>query len=156
MATEIQEQAVKVSLNTLEVSAKTLKELIITLVRNQYRIQHGEQRIAKLNLQNRQLDSVELAGEDIKAFRRELNKYAVDFSVVQDRKKGTYSVYFKGQDVERVYQGLRKCVEDFDKVADKKPMQETMQTANIRAQNKEAQRAAPTEKITADRGHDAR
>lgn len=57
----------------------------------------------------------------MQAFKRELNKYAVDFSIKKDTETQNYTVFFKGQDVDRVYKGLQKCVENFQK-GSKKPI----------------------------------
>lgn len=155
MAGELGEQAVKVEWKTVEITAKALKALIQQLIENKEKIQHGQQSLSKLNLQGKKLEQVELTGEDMKNFRREMNRYSVDFSIMKDRTSGNYTVFFKGQDVERVYAGLQKCVQNFDK--GKKPIKEVMRDAEERATQRAAERQkAPDKEKSADRGHDER
>lgn len=122
MAADLQEQAVQVEWKAAKITAAALKGLIEQILANREKITHGEQSLKKLNLQGKKLESIELTGEDMQAFKRELNKYAVDFSIKKDTETQNYTVFFKGQDVDRVYKGLQKCVENFQK-GSKKPMQ---------------------------------
>ena len=148
MAADLQEQAVQVEWKAAKITAAALKGLIEQLLANRKKITHGEQSLKKLNLQGKKLESVELSGEDMQAFKRELNKYAVDFSI-------NYTVFFKGQDVDRVYKGLQKCVENFQK-GSKKPIKEVMQAAEEKAAQRNAERTPPEHEHSADRGKEAR
>lgn len=156
MAAELSEQAIRVEWRATEITARTLKELIQQLVDGRNRIQFGEQKLAMLNKQGRQLESVDLHSQDIKAFRQQLRKYSVDFSVMKDRASGNYSVFFKSQDVDRVYAGLAKCVEQMDGKS-RRPMKEVMQEAEQRAAARQAERSATVERErSAERGRDSR
>lgn len=155
MGISLDEQAVQVEWKAAQISAKALKELIQQLLENRNKITHGEQKLTKLNLQGKKLESVELTGEDMKSFRRELHKYSVDFSVMKDRETANYTVFFKGQDVDRVYSGLQKCVQNFDR-AQKKPIREVMQEAEQRANKRNAERSSPEHEHKAERGKEAR
>jgi hypothetical protein len=106
MAADLQEQAVQVEWKAAKITAAALKGLIEQILANREKITHGEQSLKKLNLQGKKLESIELTGEDMQAFKRELNKYAVDFSIKKDTETQNYTVFFKGQDVDRVYKGL--------------------------------------------------
>ncbi len=155
MAGELGEQAIKVEWKAVEITAEALKALIRQLIENKDKIQHGQQSLSKLNLQGKKLEQIELTGEDMKNFRRELNRYSVDFSVMQDRTSGKHTVFFKGQDIDRVYAGLQKCVQDFNK--GKRPIKEVMRDAEEKAAQREASRQkAPEKEKSADRGHDER
>lgn len=103
MAADLQEQAVQVEWKAAKITAAALKGLIEQIIANREKITHGEQSLKKLNLQGKKLESIELTGEDMQAFKRELNKYAVDFSIKKDTETQNYTVFFKGQDVDRVY-----------------------------------------------------
>lgn len=103
MAADLQEQAVQVEWKAAKITAAALKGLIEQILANREKITHGEQSLKKLNLQGKKLESIELTGEDMQAFKRELNKYAVDFSIKKDTETQNYTVFFKGQDVDRVY-----------------------------------------------------
>ncbi len=155
MAGELGEQAIKVEWKAVEITAEALKALIRQLIENKDKIQHGQQSLSKLNLQGKKLEQIELTGEDMKNFRRELNRYSVDFSVMQDRTSGKHTVFFKGQDIDRVYAGLQKCVQDFNK--GKRPIKEVMRDAEEKAAQRVSERQkAPDKEKSADRGHDER
>ncbi len=138
MGANLDEQAVQVQWKTTEITAKALKELIKKVINNRGKIQHGEQKLKKLNLQGKKLENVELSGKDIKIFRRELKKYSVDFSVMKNRDNGNYLVFFKAQDVDRVYNGLHKCVQNFNKTQ-KKQIKEVMKEAKQKSEEKNKQ-----------------
>jgi len=155
MAGELGEQAIKVEWKAVEITAEALKALIRQLIENKDKIQHGQQSLSKLNLQGKKLEQIELTGEDMKNLRRELNRYSVDFSVMQDRTSGNHTVFFKGQDIDRVYAGLQKCVQDFNK--GKRPIKAVMRDAEEKAAQRAASRQkAPEKEKSADRGHDER
>lgn len=156
MAGDLGEQAIKVEWKAVEITAQALKALIRQIIENKDKVQHGQQSLSKLNLQGKKLEQVELTGEDMKNFRRELNKYSVDFSVMRDHASGNYTVFFKGQDVDRVYTGLQKCVQDFDK-GKKRPIKEVMRDAEEKAAQRASERQkVPDKEKSADRGHDER
>lgn len=142
MAADLQEQAVQVECKAAKITAAALKGLIEQILANREKITHGEQSLKKLNLQGKKLESIELTGEDMQAFKRELNKYAVDFSIKKDTETQNYTVFFKGQDVDRVYKGLQKCVENFQK-GSKKPIKEVMKEAEEKAAQRNAERTPP-------------
>ena len=142
MAADLQEQAVQVEWKAAKITAAALKGLIEKILANREKITHGEQSLKKLNLQGKKLESIELTGEDMQAFKRELNKYAVDFSIKKDTETQNYTVFFKGQDVDRVYKGLQKCVENFQK-GSKKPIKEVMKEAEEKAAQRNAERTPP-------------
>lgn len=149
MAADLQEQAVQVEWKAAKITAAALKGLIEQILANREKITHGEQSLKKLNLQGKKLESIELTGEDMQAFKRELNKYAVDFSIKKDTETQNYTVFFKGQDVDRVYKGLQKCVENFQK-GSKKPIKEVMKEAEEKAAQRNAERTPPEHEHTID------
>lgn len=106
--------------------------------RQSNQIVHGRQSLKSLNNQGRQLESVNLSGEDIAAFRKELKQYNVDFAVMKNKDTGEHTVFFKAQDVDRVYKGLGKCVKgiSLDKETDKKPMKDVMDKAIQKAEER--------------------
>ena len=146
---------VQVEWKAAKITAAALKGLIEKILANREKITHGEQSLKKLNLQGKKLESIELTGEDMQAFKRELNKYAVDFSIKKDTETQNYTVFFKGQDVDRVYKGLQKCVENFQK-GSKKPIKEVMKEAEEKAAQRNAERTPPEHEHSADRGKEAR
>ncbi|MDR2043214.1 MAG: PcfB family protein [Clostridium sp.] len=156
MAAELSEQAVRIAWKGGEITVKALLALIRQMTENRGRIRHGRQSLSRLNLQGKQLEQLELAGEDMKSFRRELNRYAVDFSVMQDRASGNRTVFFKGQDVDRVYAGLQKCAQWLPP-AGRRPVREALKDAAERAAQRAAERReAPGREKSADRSRGAR
>lgn len=150
---EPQQQAIEVSIKAGRLTLKAVVGALRALIASRGKIKHGEQSIRRLNLQNRQLESMEVPGEDIKAFRRELNKYSVDFSVYKDKETGAYSVFFKGQDIDRVHYGIENALKDFDKLHhDKKPVKEVMEDAVKRAAEREAGRGGQQKEHSAEKG----
>ena len=59
MGISLDEQAVQVEWKAAQITAKALKELIQQLLENRNKITHGEQKLTKLNLQGKKLESVE-------------------------------------------------------------------------------------------------
>jgi hypothetical protein len=144
---DIQEEAIKVTLKGTQISFRVLKALIQTLLENRDKISHGEQSLKKLNLQNKQLESVPITSNDIKALRKELNRYSVDFHIMKDRNSGEHTVFFKGQDVDRVYQGLSNCIKNFDRdTVKKKPIKEVIKEATEKVAEREANKRKSPEK----------
>lgn len=155
MSAELGEQAVQVMLRASAVTLSVLLQAAQAAVQRHKGVEHGEQKIQKLNMQGKQLESVALMDEDIKPFRKELNKYGVDFAVVKDKQTGEHSVFFKGQDTERVYMALEKVLNTAIDRADKgkKPAKEIMQEAVAKAAERNAQIEQQLEKNrSADRG----
>lgn len=81
------------------------------------KIVHGQQSIQNLNAQNRELTSIQISDEDIKALKEEFKSYSVDFSIFHDKSDQTH-IFFKAQDVERVYAALSNIVKDVEKNID--------------------------------------
>ena len=149
MAAELGEQAVQVIFKGGTITAALLRSLAQYALDNRDRIAHGEQSLKKLNLQGR-LESVKLTGQDIVAFRRELNYYSVDFAVKKNHSTGEHSVFFKGRDMDRVYMGLESVLKTAVDRTGKKPMKEVMQQAVRTANARAAQQ--PEKTRSADRG----
>lgn len=141
MATELSQQSLQVTTSTAIMSLWALKRLIYKMLENRKagknQIVRGEQSLKKLNLQDKQLDLMTLTDVEIKEFRKQLNKYAVDFAVMKDKIAGMHTVFFKGQDINRVYEGLEKaCTASLDikPIKAKEPMPVVMTKAITRAE----------------------
>lgn len=152
MATELNEQAIQVTTKATQITLAGLKAIIQTMLSNRHPITHGEQSIQKLSLQNKQLESVNLSGDDIKEFRKQLNKYSVDFHVQRDKSTGLHTVFFKSQDTDRIYLGLESCMKKLtlDRSI-KKPIKEVMENAVQRAAEQAQQHKAPEKSRTTDK-----
>lgn len=150
MGAVLGEEAVRVQTDAVRLSAALLRQLIrATVQQRRQQEQSGEMKLKALNAQGRQLESVELPGEDIQRLRRQLKKYEVDFSVLRDKENGKYELYFKSQDAERVYKGLEQVVADWDKNAERKPAKELFAAAKQEAARRQAERTASREAVHA-------
>lgn len=153
MPERLGEQAVQVEWKVTRVTATAFIGLIQQLLRQRDQVGHGQQSLKKLNLQGKKLEQVEIPGEDVRALRRELNRYAVDFSITRNAANENYMVYFKSQDVDRVYTGLKKCVENLRERQGRKPVREVMKEAHQRAENRDVEQAQSKKR---ERGRDER
>lgn len=155
---ELDAMVIQTSWRGVEITAAALRALILSILANRNAIVHGEQSLQKLNLQNKKLESVQLAQDDIKAFKRELKRYAVDFHVMKNKETGERTVYFKGQDIDRIYSGLENCIKNIPEFqvqnASKRKMNEVMQEAVEKAAAKNEEKAAPDKTRVADRGQE--
>lgn len=152
MPVELGEQAIQVIFRASTITLELLRMLAQNALDRRNQIEHGKQSLQKLNLQGKQLESVKLTGQDITAFKRQLNKHSVDFSVMKDNSTGEYSVYFKGQDTDRVYAGLEKVLQTAITRSDsKKPIKEVMEQA-IQKSAQRAEQQQPDKNRSADRG----
>ena len=140
MAVDLDQQAVEVSIKATKLSYDLLVSISKSIVENKDKIEHGEQNLKKLNLQGRKLESVEIPDQDIKNFKKQLNKHSVDFSIMKNKDTKEYTIFFKGQDIERVNMGLKNCLIDVSNEKNKKPFKETANEAIKKAnqKNKEA------------------
>lgn len=148
MAADLGEQAVMVMYKTgSEITLTMLKVIIRNLLEKNNTLQHGEQSMKALNMQGKRLEHMELPGQDIKEFRKALRKYAVDFSVLQDKTAGTYSVFFKSQDTDRIYAGLKSVLKEaVAETGKKKHIKEVIEQATKKVEELAAQQKTPPEK----------
>lgn len=63
------------------------------------------------NAKGRKLENIEIDSADLKNIKKELNNYAVDFSIMKDNVTDTVHVFFKGQDRDRINLALTKCLQ---------------------------------------------
>jgi len=152
LAADVDEQAVKVTIKATEITAQVLKDVISRLLNRNYSDQ-GEQKLSKLNEQDKKLESIDISSEDLRGIRKELNRHAVDFSVMKDKTAGKYTVYFKAKDVDRVYAGLQKYMKGIP-LTSKKPIKEVFEQAQTEAKKRETKPLA--KEHSADRGYDER
>lgn len=142
---DLSEQAIQVQIKGMEITAQLVWNIIKSLVENQSKLAQGKQSLSKLNLQGKELQSVNIASEDLKNLQQHLKQYAVDFSIKKDPQSNQYAVFFKSQDIERVYLGLKKCVKQYSQEMQpsvKQPLEQTTENTekNIE-QNQEAEKS---------------
>ena len=109
--TELDQQAVSVSIEGGQITAKLLYQVMKQLIKRRETAadRNGQMDIKKLDRQGKQLECVELPAGELRDIKKQLNQYGVDFAVLRDGKEKV-SLYFKAQDVDRVYKGMQKCL----------------------------------------------
>lgn len=142
MGAVLGEEAVRIQTDFTRLTGTVLRQIIRSLASSHANTGRceGQMSLKALSAQGRQLESVEVPGEDVQRLRRELKKYHVDFTVMRDKETGKCEVYFKSQDVERVYKGLEHVVADWDKNADRKSAKELFAEAKKEAARRQAAR----------------
>lgn len=140
MAGDLETQVVGIAYNGAVTTLKVLAEIIKMLLDGRNRQVTGEQSLKDLNLQGKKLESINLSQDDIKEFRKQLNQYNVDFSVMKDKAAGHSIVFFKGQDIDRVYTSLEKCLQNIMLSSDSKKlaqqiMKDAMDKSKEQAEN---------------------
>lgn len=146
MGAVLGEEAVRIQTDAARLTGTLLRQLIRAAVQSRQQ-SSGEMSLKKLDAQGRQLESVEIPGEDVQRLRRQLKKYQVDFTVLRDRESGKYQLFFKSQDVDRVYKGLEQAVAEWDRTAGRKPAKELFAEAKREAAQRQAARKSRREQL---------
>ena len=161
MAVELGEQTVQVEYRAARITGRALLRIMESLIRKLSAQRdgnvHGEQSMRQLNRQDKALESVAITDKDMKAIRRELNKYGVDYAIMKEPGSDTHKLFFKGKDVQQIHDALQKVVADLGK-EQRTPMKKVMEKAKEEATRRNASRdkERQNKEHTADRGKDAR
>ena len=68
-----------------------------------------------------QLENInDLHDEELKALKKQLNKYGVNFSVMKDKKTGLYSVFFQAKDTKVLDLAFKKAVEKSERKVERR------------------------------------
>lgn len=114
-----EEQAIRIQCNVLKNTGLVTGRMVLAMIRAALRSRtstaYGQQSLTKLNRQNRSLEKKELSDKTLRQVQKKLKEYSVDFSILRDKKHGTFEVWFKGQDVHRINEALRDCIAELDK-----------------------------------------
>lgn len=151
-AARVSLQAIRVSFRATSLTARPIRNIIRGLTRNVSSIvaDHAPGRNVTMRQLGGNVENIEIdKQEDLKALKRELRRYQVDYHITHDRDTDKYTVYFAGRDINAVKQSLEKIVADWDKNSDRKPMQERFSSAKEAAAQLNAARKAErsTEKV---------
>lgn len=106
----MEEVAVRVEISAARFASQSLMDILRLTVQQMNSRHYGEQSIASLNRQERQLASVDVNEKTVPYVRRQLKQYGVDFSVTKDKDTGQMYLWFKGQDVDRIQTALENCI----------------------------------------------
>lgn len=114
----IEEQAVRVEVSAAKLAGRGIVDILQMLSQSLHQQQYGQQSIAQLNKQGRQLTSVDVDSTTIRAVKRQLKQYSVDFAITKEKGTGKMYLWFKGQDVERIQAALQNCIAEMGKQRD--------------------------------------
>lgn len=106
----IEETAVRVEINAARFASQSIFDILLLTVQAMQNRNYGQQPLAALNRQERQLASVDVNDKTLRLVKRQLNQYSVDFSVTKDKDTGHMYLWFKGQDVDRIQTALENCI----------------------------------------------
>lgn len=161
MAVELGEQTVQVEYRAARITGRMLLRIMETLLHRltaqREGIVRGEQSMKQLNHHDRALESVTITDRDMKAIRRELNRYGVDYAIMKEPGSDTHKLFFKGRDVQQIHDALQHVVADLGR-PQRKPMKEVIKAAKEKAMqhNASRNRTPPEKEQTIDRGKEAR
>lgn len=113
----IEEQAVRVEVSAAKLAGRGIVDVLQLLTQSLRSQQYGQQSIAQLNKQGRQLTSVDVDNTTIRAVKRHLKAYSVDFAVTKEKGTGKMFLWFKAQDVERIQTALQNCIAELGRDA---------------------------------------
>lgn len=87
--TELDQQAVSVSIEDGQITAKLLYQVMKQLIKRHEIAadRNGQMDIKKLDRQGKQLECVELPAGEFRDIKKQLNQYGIDFAVLMGRKK---------------------------------------------------------------------
>lgn len=111
----IEEQAVRVEVSAAKLAGRGIVDVLQLLTQSLRSQQYGQQSIAQLNKQGRQLTSVDVDNTTIRTVKRHLKAYSVDFAVTKEKGAGKMFLWFKAQDVERIQAALQNCIAELGK-----------------------------------------
>lgn len=110
------EQAIRIQCNLMKNTGLVTSKMIFAMMRAALRapnsIQHGQQSLKKLDLQNRTLENMKFRSKALQEVKQQLKAYSVDFAILQDKNSPYFEVWFKGQDINRINTALENCVAD--------------------------------------------
>lgn len=106
----IEETAVRVEISAARFASQSIFDILRLTVQAMQGRNYGQQSLAELNRQERQLASVDVNDKTLRLVKRQLNQYSVDFSVTKDKDTGHMYLWFKGQDVDRIQTALENCI----------------------------------------------
>lgn len=106
----MEETAVRVEISAARFASQSIFDILRLTVQAMQGRSYGQQTLAELNRQERQLASVDVNDKMLRLVKRQLSQYSVDFSVTKDKDTGHMYLWFKGQDVDRIQTALENCI----------------------------------------------
>lgn len=120
---EVNQKAVNLEIRVATLSAKAIIKAMRAVIKEASNkgmslgaYMHDKTKLNSTKLkdmvQKGQLENLsDLHDEEMKALKKQLNKYGVNFSVMRDKKTGLYSVFFQAKDTKILDLAFKKAVE---------------------------------------------
>ena len=141
----IEETAVRVEIHAARFASQSIFDILRLTVQAMQGRSYGQQSLAALNRQNRQLASVDVNDRTLRLVKRQLNQYSVDFSVTKDKDSGRMYLWFKGQDVDRIQTAIENCIAARGKERPTSLLQELSERAMQRTKELNQHRPPPAQ-----------
>lgn len=81
---------------------------------------NGEEVKLKDMVKKGQLEEIPVEEAELKELKKELNRYGVKFSVMKDKEKSKYSVFFQAKDVKVMDKAFKHALSESEKKAERK------------------------------------
>ena len=141
----IEETAVRVEISAARYASQSILDILRLTVQAMQGRSYGQQSLAELNRQNRQLASVDVNDRTLRIVKRQLDQYSVDFSVTKDKDSGRMYLWFKGQDVDRIQTAIENCIAARGKERPTSLLQELSERAMQRTKELNQHRSPPAQ-----------
>lgn len=104
---KVGKRAMAITYKGTTITAEVLTTIIAALIRMKNMPVHGKQSLRRLNMQERQIDSIPVTKADLRGFQRELKGFGIDFAIRKSiLESDTFKVYFKAMDVSQLQNAL--------------------------------------------------
>ena len=128
---EINNRAINLEVKVAKLSAKAILEIMKKVIdeansANQSLAKHIDGKVKtnskklKDMVKKGQLENIDLGKGELKEFKKQLNKYGVNFSVMKNKESGLYSVFFQAKDTKVIDMSFKKAIIKYEKKENKR------------------------------------
>ena len=125
---EVSDKTLNLEIKATKITAKLIVQQIKKLLKEAKKFGGMEKFVSeKCNevklkdlVQKGQLEEITIGETELKSLKKELNKYGVKFSVMKDKKKKQYSLFFQAKDVKIMDKAFKKVLADLEKKEERK------------------------------------
>lgn len=128
---EVNNKAMNIEIKVAQYSAKTILKAMKKIIEDaaeksqplaDYISEKGKTNSRKLKdmVKKGQLENIDLQKGEVKELKNQLNRYGVNFSVMNNKESGLYSVFFQAKDTKAVDLAFKKAIERYEKKENKR------------------------------------
>ena len=125
---EVSDKTLNLEIKAAKITAKLIIQQIKKLLKEAKKFggmekfvsEKGNEVKLKDLVQKGQLEEITIKETELKRLKKELNKYGVKFSVMKDKKKEQYSLFFQAKDVKIMDKAFKKVLTDLEKKTERK------------------------------------